>query len=354
MKTYRVLIVFGVLTAMTAAASAGPVIGTSGLIGYYGCDNSNNVLQESTGNGADGTITSDSSGLGPAYVASFAGRNGVLEFQGRSAANGCHGYGLLPAYNTALLNFSVAYWIYNVDAGGQGANAWITTGYDTTYGNGNIFRTSIRDCDNSYSGVNADTYEFTMYDVSNRTIFKNKQQTDASYWTDDPNQDKGKWTQVTYTYDGNASDPNYGCCVYVNGTLSMHHAAALANPICPWTGGMYLGATSSGLASTYNFDGYLDDLYLYSRTLSAGEAATLASTPEPSSIILVIAAGLSALAYGWRKRYTIRTNCQPTAPPTRLAAPLAGHRVGNPCFQGFRLVNGYREMMAGHLSLPQK
>ena len=51
----------------------------------------------------------------------------------------------------------------------------------------------------------------------------------------------------------------------------------------------------------YNFDGLIDDVYIYDRALSPAEVFTLATVPEPSTGLL-LATGILGLAVSRRRR----------------------------------------------------
>jgi hypothetical protein len=103
------------------------------------------------------------------------------------------------------------------------------------------------------------------------------------------------WIHWAFTYDQTA-----GVNIYANGINVASNVAVNGNTMGSWMYAAYLGAAPNDQSNGYG--GIMDEVYMFNRAITADEVGQLASIPEPSSIALVIAAGLSALAYCWRKR----------------------------------------------------
>ena len=86
----------------------------------------------------------------------------------------------------------------------------------------------------------------------------------------------GEWIQVTAVYDMEAGSRS----VYVNGVLDVQIADA---GVCaPSTHNVYIGArVAAGNTPEGFFDGMIDDVRVFSRALSAGEALSLAGGAAP-------------------------------------------------------------------------
>ncbi|MGB9561886.1 MAG: LamG domain-containing protein, partial [bacterium] len=78
------------------------------------------------------------------------------------------------------------------------------------------------------------------------------------------------WYHVAATYDGSSLR------LYINGTLN--NSVAKTGNIPDTTNAISLGSTTGGLD---RLSGYLDEVRIYTRVLSAEEVATLAGTPVP-------------------------------------------------------------------------
>ena len=105
--------------------------------------------------------------------------------------------------------------------------------------------------------------------------------------------DDGQWHHVAMTYDSAAAVKQ----LYLDG-LALG-APEPANALNVQSQNFMVGATVSyGLY----FTGQIDDLRVYNNALSGAEISTLASVPEPSTILLLTTGLIGLLAYAWRKR----------------------------------------------------
>jgi hypothetical protein len=108
--------------------------------------------------------------------------------------------------------------------------------------------------------------------------------------------DIGKWTHVAFTYHAATGAVFYKNGVY-RGTANTGHSIT-ANS----TTNFNLGYSFDG-PSDANYGGGMDEVRIYNHILSDSDVARLATTsPEPSTIVLLITGVFGLLAYAWRKR----------------------------------------------------
>ena len=107
---------------------------------------------------------------------------------------------------------------------------------------------------------------------------------------------EGAWNHVVTTVDTTAGEVR----LYIDGSEAAGTGGLIAdmNLNQDWE----IGAMKSGL----NLAGSIDDVQFYSGVLTADEVAFLndnagAVVPEPGTLVLILAGGLSLLAYRWRR-----------------------------------------------------
>lgn len=86
-----------------------------------------------------------------------------------------------------------------------------------------------------------------------------------------------EWIHVATTYDGTTAK------VYLNGTLATSAASAAGLPA--WNGGIEVGGGFPNGSTNWYFDGYIDELALWSIALSAAQVSALAARGMASSLI---------------------------------------------------------------------
>ena len=128
---------------------------------------------------------------------------------------------------------------------------------------------------------------------------------------DDTLSSPSDWNLIVVTYDGSLPDSSAGT-VYLNGTLAGNvSTVGIGGDITPLasTSGLHIGADRAG---TGRFEGQLDEVAVWDRTISGAEAAQLynsgngfdlSAVPEPSTFaIFAIGGCIVGLGYRRRKR----------------------------------------------------
>ena len=220
--------------------------GTDGLLAKYSMENN---VQDSSGNGLNGTLTGLANG-GLAYVDGMAGFGKALVFDGN---DDCVDLGKPDAFNFEG-SFSISLWA-KASAWSTGwGNVMISNRGETTGGGWQIRR---------YTNNNIC---FTTRGVSN----------------DDTNTEfnlaLNEWDNITCVYDSEAHTKS----IYINGVLDRTVSlTGEVTKVTATTTKTYIGARSNsgntGLDTGTFFKGALDQIIIYNRALSAGEAAYLAA-----------------------------------------------------------------------------
>jgi hypothetical protein len=284
MNAFRFLSVLGILLALTATASAGPAV-TSGLMAYYSFDNANDLGNDDSKvvGGYDGAVAGD---VVYTTAAKSGGAVNITNNYNAQATPAEHAYSwiALPGSTmnpNGMTSYSFAGWFKpsfeNMTTNQMFFSGWSVNG---TSPNAASTQFQIR-FDNPWvtrlrlNNTSVPATRFVSADVSNPV----------------PSTD---WIHWAFTYDQTA-----GVNIYANGA-NVYSGSAGGNTMGSWMYAAYLGAAPNDLSN--GFGGTMDEVYMFNRVLTPTEVGTLASVPEPSSIALLIAAGLSALAYCWRKR----------------------------------------------------
>lgn len=258
--------------AITAAVflivgSAGAqTVPASGLIGHWQGEN----------NAFDSSGTANNGSFSGSYVAGAVG-------SAFSITSG--NYVTIPdhaAYDFSASDFSVGFW-FNLN-GQSTSNVIAFVGQDT--GPANQAKWFV-----TYNYNTAGKFDFDFYGpgISDNNLLSNPVALNAS-----------QWYQLTVTRSGTGT----GAVVtfYLGGTQigSVNQTTSDAFPNPGPTIPLTLGFAEGSLG--FN-GGLLDEVVLYNRALTAGEAASLAGVPEPATGALL--AGLAALAFfAWRRRAT--------------------------------------------------
>ena len=225
--------------------------GTDGLVASYLMENN---VQDSSGNGLHGTLVGE-----PTYVSGISGYGMALEFEGGDS-NDCVNLGLSDpneAFNFEG-SFSVSLWAKIAD--------WSTSWGDVMIGNRGESNIGWQIRRGSGLGNNGRSLCFTTRGV------------DQDDMTSNVVPPLDEWIHITCVYDSEAHTKT----IYYNGIMIRTVTLNIANTKVPaTTHNTYIGArASSGNTPEAWFTGQLDEIYVYERALSAGEAVYL-SDPTP-------------------------------------------------------------------------
>ncbi|WP_276718929.1 LamG domain-containing protein [Pseudooceanicola nitratireducens] len=243
-------VIIGGLLALGLASPAAAV--TSGLVAFY--DFESGDASDASGNGNDGTVVA-----GVTFGATgYAGSMGA-EFTATSGLSGINtGIDINPAAMPALT------------MGGWFRADTINNGKVLSHDNGGFDRTLGLDTRGSVSGVDW-------------TAFSGGGVVDADSVTQDVI--AGAWQHVAVVYDGAASG------LYVNGTLAESFTATNGTSI--WS--LFIGTNPS---FNEDFIGGADDVFVFSRALSANEIGSIYSDGITITPAVPLPAGLPLLIGG--------------------------------------------------------
>jgi hypothetical protein len=243
-------VIIGGLLALGLASPAAAV--TSGLVAFYDFESSD--ASDASGNGNDGTVVA-----GVTFGATgYAGSMGA-EFTATSGLSGINtGIDINPAAMPALT------------MGGWFRADTINNGKVLSHDNGGFDRTLGLDGRGSVSGVDW-------------TAFSGGGVVDADSVTQDVI--AGAWQHVAVVYDGAAS------ALYVNGTLAESFTAT--NGTSVWS--LFIGTNPS---FNEDFIGGADDVFVFSRALSANEIGSIYSDGITITPAVPLPAGLPLLIGG--------------------------------------------------------
>ena len=280
--------------ALTTAASADAVV-TNGLMAYYSFDNSSNLGADTSGNDFSGTPTGTVAYTAAAKsggAAVFTNSGTTLNAQNEVVSAGmATDYIVLPGstMNSSGMNaFSFSCWLKpsfarQVD-GWMPISAWSK---NTTDGTANAASTQFR----LYPEPSAQLRIRNDY-VPKTTLIDQK-------ITEYP-PTKDTWTHYAFSYDSVK-----GSTLYINGTHV--YTSTIVQPtdagttlMGNWNYAAWLGAAPNDISN--GFCGTMDEVYMFNRVITGDEVKQLADVPEPSSIVLLIVAGISSLLLWWRKR----------------------------------------------------
>jgi hypothetical protein len=228
-------------TAILAAEPKPVDPGTDGLVAHYAFENDAN---DSSGNGHDGTIEGD-----PQWVAGRSGQ--ALKFDGTEDYVNI-GLGAGDYFATLNSGFTVAAWISRASEGT----------YDIIFGAGrNPVGTAVGDDNNGWKfGIDSgDVIKFTTLGILD--------------YTSSVGVPVDEWVHVAATFNEAGTEVQ----IYLNGNLE--DTISGNGPANPATG-LY----AVGFGGTWElefFDGMLDDVMIYNRSLSEGEIRYLAGFRVP-------------------------------------------------------------------------
>lgn len=249
-------VIIGGLLALGLASPAAAV--TSGLVAFY--DFESGDASDATGNGNDGTVVA-----GVTFGATgYAGSMGA-EFTATSGLSGINtGIDINPAAMPALT------------MGGWFRADTINNGKVLSHDNGSFDRTLGLDTRGSVSGVDWAAFK-------GQNISGNASVADADATAQDVI--AGAWQHVAVVYDGAAS------ALYVNGTLAESFTAT--NGTSVWS--LFIGTNPS---FNEDFIGGADDVFVFSRALSANEIGSIYSDGITITPAVPLPAGLPLLIGG--------------------------------------------------------
>jgi Concanavalin A-like lectin/glucanases superfamily/Immunoglobulin I-set domain len=287
---------YGTATSSVANVQLQPFYLTNALAGYWKFDDGSGSFAavDSSTNGNNATLN-----YFPDFTSEWVpGRaNGAIQFNSGSTAQ----YLSVPDapslnFDTNL-TFTLAAWVKGPSAQANGAGI-IAKGY------GGV---------NEQYALDVHTDQLTT--PAYRFYFRNA--TGASTALTTPVPPNGLWQHVVATYDGRFTT----MCVYVNGQLVASNTAAPATLLVDNGHEVSIGNRESSTVSGYNlpFNGTIDDVRIYNRTLSAGDVQTLYSSygglapvfytqPQSASkyvgenlILTTFVDGDAPLTYQWQK-----------------------------------------------------
>jgi hypothetical protein len=221
--------------------------GTEGLIAKYNMENN---VQDSSGNGLNGTLKGTVNG-GPAYVQGLTGYGTALVFDGN---DDCVDLGNKEEFNPEG-SFSVSLWAKIAD--------WSTNWGHVMIGN---------------RGEDNVGWQIRKYS-NNRMCFTTRGVGDDDTYSNANPPALNEWINITCVYDSEAQTKS----IYIDGALDRAvNLNSTVTKIAATTHNTYIGAraTSDNTGQESFFTGMLDQILIYDRALSAGEAEFLAD-PTP-------------------------------------------------------------------------
>ena len=110
----------------------------------------------------------------------------------------------------------------------------------------------------------------------------------------------GQWHHVAWTYDPEAMTK---WAIYLDGKVGLNSSDYTTGADSATSALRIGGRENYGAAGFVNaFTGAVDVLSIYDTALGLGEIQTLASIPEPSSMVMCSITLFGLMAYAWRKR----------------------------------------------------
>lgn len=258
--------------ALLTSAAAYAQIPTSGLIARWKFDNNYNDV---TGNGHNGTGHSTSFVAGkkgtPNTACYLTGSNSYVGAKYMSDLN-------LSAYTIIAIMKPTAFYSGNCQN-----NFLFSRGADYTNGNYTMHFT-----DNAYNDCSIQ--DTNMNVLASNAEFITIDGTDWQHNT--PHIHTGSWYTVAVSFDG--SD----FAGYIDGALKATIPKTNAGTISSSTDSIWIGGNYGNTSYPYWFTGYIDDMILYNRALTAAEIALLGTNYNDSTTdVNTIAGNIEASIY---------------------------------------------------------
>ncbi len=245
---------------------------------------------------ADGSAVVNAGTLGASYngtwgsgLASYSGREAISGAARADTIGGQELVGLDPSGYSA--QFSPTSWsdMISMNIGGEGGDP---TALDTVSQTVSMFfKTSQADgwtrlMTKDPDGVH--DFDLVFDNASGKLVLVNRNATSAAY-EGETNYRDGAWHHIVAVRDSGAQGDMR---LYVDGA-----AVALVDRGGSWSAGYGARFGAHGTSSSGAFDGYIDEIAIWDRALTATEAEGLfsAAIPEPATLGLVATIGMALL-----------------------------------------------------------
>jgi hypothetical protein len=214
----------------------------SSLVGYWNmAEGSGMMLHDSTGNGNNATMVNL-----PIWTTGIYGN--AVNFNGSNYAK---------VNNSPSINIS----------GALTVSVWIKANNINKYG-----QLIDKEGSDVYSGV----YSIRIDQNNTLTVRLSQGGSILSVTTGQQINSTNTWYNLVFTYDGVSH-----LAIYVNGVSASYYGNKFSGPLDISSKPLLIGQRESGDLS---FDGIIDDVRIYNRSLSANEVANLYTQPDPESL----------------------------------------------------------------------
>jgi len=221
----------------------------SGLVGYWKFDKgSGNIAVDSSGNGNNGTLINS-----PAWVDGVFGK--ALSFDGAS------NYVQIPDSSSldVTANVTVAAWVY--------PRAYVDNAGDNPH--------IVSRCAANGQSI----YLFGIYPNSHKIMYAVCGTGNTLVQSSAANLTLNAWTYLAITYNGSYVS------LYINGTFNSGYAQS--GPIQTTSNRLTIGCNSYPVTTYAYFNGTIDEVRIYNRTLSQQEIQEIMVIPEFPSFLIV-------------------------------------------------------------------